>query len=211
MLSVVQNPELECLTVCGVELSIYTCLPLAIAYYTTPVEGISLKGESLQPTSPKQVEGQNGVSAQQSEASKDEEEVEASPFAAGKLDASYPPAGSAQDPAQLSCDVSLDSAPAELAGKGHGGLDESISVLLHDDQRARVPETRNISPMKLGLEEPAPHHMDAPAELTINEAKSRAGEFNSKQVLSIFVSLTPKSNPPSSRGSDKGWPFNHSR
>lgn len=144
---------------------------------TARVEEISLKGKPLQLTSPKPVEGQNGGLAQQGEVAKGEEEYSAPLFPADKPDSSYPPEDSDQNPAQPPLDGSEASAPAELAEKGCCALYKSIQS---EDRRAQAP----------GSEEPAPHHMDAPAQLTIGEDKHQNGEFSLEQIAFILIHLT---------------------
>ena len=161
-------------------------------------EGLSPKGGTLQPASPKPVKGeapQSGLLVQQREVAKDGEEVGAPPFLTENP--ACPPETPVSYPAESRLDESEASAPTELTENGHGGLYESISVIQSDGQRAQAPETSRM----LGSEEPAPHHIDPPAELTIETGKYQPGEFNLKQMASIFVHLTRCPIPPSSRGS----------
>jgi hypothetical protein len=174
------------------------CLTVAKLDHNACVDELSLKGEPLQPISSEPVEGeapQSSVLVQQSDVTKDGEEVGAPPFPADKPGASCSPEESVS-PAQPRLDESGASTPTELTGKGHGGLFESMSVAQSEDQRAQAPETSGM----LGSEEPAPHHIDPPAEFTIEKGKYQLGESNLKQMASIFVHLTRCSISSRSRG-----------
>jgi hypothetical protein len=74
--------------------------------------------------------------------------------------------------------VSEASVPAERAGNEHGDLYEPAPIILSDGQRAQTPETRTVPSEQLDSEEPAPRHMDAPAEFAIKEGEYRTGQFN---------------------------------
>lgn len=185
------------MAVSGDDLLFYMCLTVAKLDPNACIEEISPKSGTLQPASPKPVKGeapQSGVLVQQSEVAKDGEAVGAPPLLAEKP--ACPPETSVSYPAEARLDESEASAPTELTENGHDGLYESISVIQSDGQRAQAPETSRM----LGLEEPAPHHIDPPAELTIETGKYQSGEFNLKQMASIFVHLTQCPISPSSRG-----------
>ena len=145
---------------------------------TARIDEISLKGKPLQPASPGLVNGQNGLSAQHSEAAEGEEENEVPSFAADKLDASCSPEEFVLHSAQPLLDGYEASASTELDENGHGSLYASEPVIQSDDKHAQAPEARTISSRKLGSEEPAPHHMDAPAALAVGEGEYRAGKSN---------------------------------
>ncbi len=167
------------LTVSENDFLLYTCLTVAKADHNAYFDEFSLRGELLQPASPKLVEReapQNGVLDQQSEVVKDGGEVKAILSTADRLDGSCPPEESVSYPALPPLDESKASAPTELTGKGHGGPFEFMSVIQSGGQRSQAPETSAM----LGPEEPALHHIDPPAEFTIEKGKYQPGEFNSK-------------------------------
>ena len=166
--------------------SLYTHLARAGTDHAPRVEETSLKSKSMQPASPELVEGQEGLLAQDSEATKGKEENKVPSFPTDKLDT---PEGSVLNPAQPPFNGYEASAPTELAETGHGNSYECVPAILSDNGHPQAPETRTISARKLGSEEPAPYHMDAAAELMDGEDEHRAGESNWKQMASLFVHL----------------------
>jgi hypothetical protein len=177
----------KCLAVSEADLSLYMCLTIAGADHNACVD-VSLKGEPVQPASPKPVEGeatQSGVLIQQNDVTKGEEEAEAPPFSANKPDVSCPEESDSY-PVQPPLDESTASTPTELAGNGDGGLYELMSVIQSDGQGAQALETSG----KFGSEEPALRHMEPPAESTIEKGKYQPGEFNLKHMAAMFIHLT---------------------
>jgi hypothetical protein len=169
------------------------CVCLSAAGDAARVEEVSLEGELFQLASRKPVEGEalhNGVSAQQSEAPKEEEEVEVPQLPADKPDAPYSPREPVVNPGQPPLDESGASTPTEPAAEKHNkNLCESTSAINPDDQHAQTPETTTVSSRKLGSE-PAPRHMESLAELTIEEGEYRPSEFNWNHMASVSIHLT---------------------
>ena len=197
-----------CLTVSEADLLLGTCSTVAKADHNTSVDEFSLRGELLQPASPKLVEGeapQNGVLDQQSEVVKDGGEVKEPLFPADKLDGSCPPGESVSYLVLPPVDKSKASAPTELTERGHGGPFESISTIQSDGQRPQAPETSAM----LGPEEPALRHIDPPTKDTIEKGKYQPGEFNLKYMASILTHLTQLPIASSSRGSYTKRTFDH--
>ena len=197
-----------CLAVSEADLLLGTCSTVAKADHNDSVDEFSLREELLQPASPKQVEGeapQNGLLDQQSEVVKDGGEVKEPLFPADKLDGSCPPGESVSFPVLPPLDKSKASAPTELTEKGIGGPFKSISTIQSDGQRSQAPETSAM----LGPEEPALHHIDPPAKVTIEKGKYQPGEFNLKYMVSILAHLTQLPIASSSRGSYTKRTFDH--
>jgi len=187
-----------CLAVSEGDPLFHVSLTVAQSDHNACVEEFSPKVGSLQPASSKPVESEapeSSVLVQQNETAKDREEVGAPPVPDDKPGASCPPEDSITYPEWPRLDESETSAPTEMTGTGHGGLYKSILVTQSDDQRTQAPETSRMS------EEPALHHIDPPAEFTIEKGNYQLGESNLKQMASIFVHLTQCPIPSSSRGS----------